>query len=571
MSTTLFKWSFDFSKSPSELWPYLAHTDKFNQWANIPTLQREGWEDHSFRQKLAIKKYGITAHYLEEPFDWVRDQRFSVRRHFLDGPLRNFQMQAELRPSGTGSHLDYQITVEPRNLLGAVAALVEIGWIQKKVFLRTFASIEKTLTQRTATVRPTFPLPPTQRAEVFARLLQNELQAPEAEFLLREVEEAEELDLRHMRPYGWVNRWPEKSPAELMHMALKANLAGLLDFQWALSCPHCRGVKVEVKTLHDVPDEIFCEACEHRASTVLEENVEITFHPRPVYRSVGREEYCVGGPGKTEHIVAQKYLAPGETFHQRLALDAGSYRIRKFRSQEAENWTLSQATDFNWSLRNSSAQPELYMLERQAWSEDRATAKDLAEDVFFRRFFSGEILKRGKKIQVGTLTFAFTDLKGSTALYQRRGDAEAFSFVLTHFEILEREILKHHGKIIKTIGDAIMASFERSQDAVRAFSDAQKHIAEAGQGELSLRAGLHRGPALLTTLNEQLDYFGSTINFAARLEGLSSGQDIICSETVLADLRSQNALENFRVESFSAQVKGFADQEFNFYRLQSMP
>ena len=70
-----------------------------------------------------------------------------------------------------------------------------------------------------------------------------------------------------------------------------------------------------------------------------------------------------------------------------------------------------------------------------------------------------ETIKVDGGIGVKDITILFTDLKGSTALYERIGDLKAFSLVHRHFDSLEQVINNHNGAIVKTIGDAVMATF----------------------------------------------------------------------------------------------------------------
>jgi class 3 adenylate cyclase len=149
----------------------------------------------------------------------------------------------------------------------------------------------------------------------------------------------------------------------------------------------------------------------------------------------------------------------------------------------------------------------------------------------FRDLFANEALRPGEQISVGSLTVVFTDLRDSTRLYSQIGDAPAFGRVMNHFDILEAAIAAEGGAIVKTIGDAVMAVFRRPLAALQAVINAQHnlHLAQGGEAPLSLKAGIHTGACIAVTLNERLDYFGSTVNIAARLAHLAAGGDIVLS------------------------------------------
>ena len=160
----------------------------------------------------------------------------------------------------------------------------------------------------------------------------------------------------------------------------------------------------------------------------------------------------------------------------------------------------------------------------------------------------------------------FTDLKGSTALYERIGDAAAYHLVRDHFAFLAAEVRASEGAIVKTIGDAVMAAFAEPAAAVRAALAIQAHVAkfnaehgsEAGRGDIIIKLGLHKGPCIVVTLNERLDYFGGTVNLAARLQGRSDGGDIVLSAALLAEPEVKALLAGHRLSEESAAIKGFA-------------
>ena len=100
--------------------------------------------------------------------------------------------------------------------------------------------------------------------------------------------------------------------------------------------------------------------------------------------------------------------------------------------------------------------------------------------------------------------------------------------VSAYFEEVTGELLRNNATIDKYIGDAVMASFGDPANAVKAALAMQAAIADFGQEghDLVLKLGVHMGPSVMVTLNDRLDYFGSTVNMAARLESQSAGGDI---------------------------------------------
>src|SRR5207245_11019404 len=184
-----------------------------------------------------------------------------------------------------------------------------------------------------------------------------------------------------------------------------------------------------------------------------------------------------------------------------------------------------------------------------------------------------EALRPGEQISVGTLTVLFTDLKGSTRLYREIGDATAFGHVMNHFDVLKQVIAEENGALVKTIGDAVMDVFSQPASALKALLHVQQRLASPANGgqALTVKAGLHSGPCIAVTLNERLDYFGSTVNLAARLEGQSTGEDIVISSDVYADPAVRSFLSEtangVAIRRFEMALKGFDEEKFELWHV----
>jgi class 3 adenylate cyclase len=180
----------------------------------------------------------------------------------------------------------------------------------------------------------------------------------------------------------------------------------------------------------------------------------------------------------------------------------------------------------------------------------------------FWELFSGDAPSDDESLRVGRVAVLFTDLRGSTALYEERGDPRAYHLVREHFAILGERIDRNGGALVKTIGDAVMASFASGGDAVRAALESQAELrAHAGEmgGELVLKAGVHAGACLAVRLNGRLDFFGGAVNMAARVQGLSRGHDVVVTDAVLADIEAEALTGSPRprvAESFDAELRG---------------
>ncbi|MGE0868618.1 MAG: DUF5939 domain-containing protein [Kofleriaceae bacterium] len=178
----------------------------------------------------------------------------------------------------------------------------------------------------------------------------------------------------------------------------------------------------------------------------------------------------------------------------------------------------------------------------------------------FRQMFGTETIRSTDGIGVRDVSILFTDLKGSTEMYDRIGDLKAFALVNQHFERLNRAIVRWRGAVVKTIGDAVMASFETPADAVHAAREMLREIdafnREVGDREIALKVGVHRGASIAVTLNERLDFFGQTVNVAARVQGLADAGEIYITDDVYRAPGVKELLSGFQITPREASLKG---------------
>jgi class 3 adenylate cyclase len=133
------------------------------------------------------------------------------------------------------------------------------------------------------------------------------------------------------------------------------------------------------------------------------------------------------------------------------------------------------------------------------------------------------------ELPVGTVTFLFTDIEGSTRLWQE-DEASMRQAVARHDRLLGDVIGDHGGVVFSTMGDGLAAAFQTASAAVSCAVEAQRLLDreswEAAR-PLRVRMGLHTGEAEL----RGGDYFGTTVNRAARLVAVGHGGQVICSST----------------------------------------
>ena len=194
------------------------------------------------------------------------------------------------------------------------------------------------------------------------------------------------------------------------------------------------------------------------------------------------------------------------------------------------------------------------------------TAKRMLSNQTFRDVFKADNLNIDQRLKITSLTFLFTDLKSSTALYERVGDLAAFDLVRAHFRALLDIITAEKGAVVKTIGDAVMATFIKPEHALSAglrMRDAMAKLnAERGSEELVVKIGIHEGPCLAVMLNDRQDYFGQTVNVAARVQSLSTAQEIHLTAPVIEAPGVAAILEKAHIMPIRKQaaLRGIADK-----------
>ncbi|MFN8528340.1 MAG: DUF5939 domain-containing protein [Anaerolineae bacterium] len=606
-----YRWVWQARSSPEALWPYAASTDRFNRDTSVPAIQmipvdRE-LPNHLRRLKMHRFQFGplklVPIVWTESPFEWIKPQKFGVVRNYTQGPVAYMRTLTELRPRAEGgTEIVYEVWAAPRNLLGMAAIPFQIGLLSARNFRRAFMNYDRmavahrTLEADLTQMRPA--LAPGGRARLMKAARQLDLRGVNPALTTRLVgllERGDDLSLARIRPYALADAW-QITRRLVLEMFLHATRLGMVDSRWELLCPLCRGAKATAKELSEIPQHVHCDVCHIDYEVNFDESVELVFSPNPSVRHIDNAEYCIGGPQVTPHVVIQQLVKRGSGITVPAPMEIGRYRVRTSElggsqfllvdvsgrmeaafTASADGWGKGDTVirpDGAIRFENFTKQDQLFILERMAWSDQAATAADVTTLQLFRDLFSRDVLRADVQIGIHSLTMMFTDLRDSTAMYREIGDASAFGIVMNHFDVLRSVISREGGSVVKTNGDAVMAVFRRPIQAVRAALEAQHILANPPNGgkALSLKIGLHTGSCIAVNLNDRLDYFGSVVNMAARLEMLSKGDDLVMTPDVYFDpevVEFFGRTSEHEVYPFSAALKGFGDKSYELWRVNA--
>jgi class 3 adenylate cyclase len=397
---------------------------------------------------------------------------------------------------------------------------------------------------------------------------------------------------------------------------------GIFEMSWNVMCPSCAGVLSANKSLKTLNRAQYdCAFCAAGYETTLDNLVEVTFTVSPRLRRIAAHspdelpatEYyrqifwssAIDLPPDLEKLLQAVTLEvvdlrPGERAILSLQIPAGTLIVfdpvthtAQFLHVTGEEVVERQ----NLSMILSKVQvpvdtvvlhPGPLRLALQNRTDGRVlptvwvanpalddllkrrkpvlTARRLLTNQTFRDIYRTDTLAIGQRLKILSLTFLFSDLRGSTQLYERVGDLVAFDLVNEHFRLLQEIIASERGAVVKTIGDAVMATFETPDRAIAAAIRMREAMTDLGaerqhQG-LLLKMGIHEGSCLAVTLNDRQDYFGQTVNIASRVQGLAASRSIMVTEQVLENGQASALLETNGLTPSARRVvlSGIADE-----------
>lgn len=551
-------WTFDVAMRVDDLWEVVADTSRTNRALGVSEMK---FEDRDGKRWGTSKPGGVQHAWVEVPWSWVAKQWLTSVRLYEKGFSKVVYAAFRLTPreGGKSSRLYAYFGAIPSGMIGKLA--LTFGFPPLEKAYRTF--LPKVAAEYGEGIPPALrvaapPLEPSAEARlrtIREALYERELDRRGVDELLDWIRTGDEQDLHRIQMRERARAW-RIDEDELLRICLYATRAGLLELSWDLVCPHCRGVTAETTTLGVLPAGGSCEVCQIDFGSDALEAVEITFHVHPSVRDIPKRTYCSAEPATKDHIRVQQLLEPGERRAERPALPPGRYRMRIQGSKRYGYLDVKPSTedvdvdaDVVWrasdepieheasaaqavQLVNDTDETKMFVIERSQWNDIALRPGKLLSFQDFRDLFSEEYLAADVQLAIGEQTILFTDMVGSTAMYLERGDPAAFVEVKRHFVEVFRIIAKHRGAVVKTIGDAAMGAFNSPLDAVKAAKAIHDHFHGTRQSSLArLRISLHTGPCIAVRLNTELDYFGNTVNLAAKLQALCETWQIAMSET----------------------------------------
>jgi adenylate cyclase len=595
-----------YSAERAIVWSLVSDTNRWDRASGLAP-GRYTWREHDGRRVRVgtAQELGFSVEWIEPPYEWVEGHFVHGERRFLKGPVTRGGFRARLRDAegggtsvkavayvaGDGPHM---VVLGPFMRIKFATALrrylaglgdVMTGLPVSTPRLHSAALLARNLmAARAYDALTQGPRSPTAQAELEHRAtrMRDKGLSPELVLrLIRTLAERPDEEVAQMRPFELASRWGVDR-RDLLRVFLHATRAGLVDLRWQINCPVCRVAAQVVGALADVTGKVHCAACNIGYGVDFAKHVEAVFQCHPAIRAVETSVFCASSPSFLPHVIAQLAIEPGQTRTEPTDLPEGALHLRLLSGENTADLELRGASSLRVSigprelraepvlsgeasaltLESSAEKPAVLLLERGGFDADAVFGSVIATFPDFVDLFATEAPATGVELSIAYLALLFSDLTGSTALYERVGDARAFAIVQEHFRDMTEAVVERNGAVVKTMGDAVMATFPSAVDAVAAAILMIERCRER-HGELGLGAklGVAAGPCLAVRANDRLDFFGTTVNLAARLQAKAEGGQIVVTEELAAhpDIRARIAA--FRQVPLKATLKGISTEQ----------
>lgn len=597
-----FNWSTQLAATPEQLWPLLTDLNRIFRLLRFPSIKKTQLSRSAPKGFIGITNARLSSYLLweQEPHIWEKPFRFGTVRNYEIGLLETFRYLVDFVPNAEGTIIRtrFWITPQRKRIFSLFKFVFER--ILKRRYIRILNDFDKLATEQVLPYEHNPPRSLVRGAESKIKAVCSEIIAETkrrriVERLIEFIKKSDDDSLRRIHPFMLAEYWGEKKYS-VLNVFLHAAKLNLLDFSWDVCCPNCKAPTNTFRKLKESRANLFCEECDLDYELDFNKNTHLVFTPHPFIRKISDRSYSFGEPHHTPHKVSQHFLNIGESAYLKVQLKEGTYLFKSHshkgelilhvRDEGLDTVSLILTDDDftgqevtisrkpNLTFVNNSSKKVVCFLEKKDWKEEATYASEVSSAHDFRTLFSREALKEGASVKASGVTMLFTDLMNSTEFYQQQGEETAIGKVMNHFKIIQHIVAEERGGIVKTIGDSVMAVFREPVSALKAVERIQQIFSSSTAiGEsFKLKAGVHFGDCTAVNLNGRTDYFGTTVNIAARLVDAAKEKEIVISEDFYkhpdVKLYLKKRGKSLFVKQNKIELKGFEDQEFNVKQLR---
>ena len=534
------------------LWPYFSDSNFFAKLGGFPKREyREvGGQLHGKDPR---------GQWIEE-WTWIEDVGVMQTHDFYKGIFRYFRgivLTEEIQLTKSRIHLYFGLV--PKNMLSTIMFSMQKPRMEKLIpdlmgKMEDYAREQKSKNFLQNQIRFT--------DEQNSRLEHNASQLRNIGFKDDLVDKLE-LYIRHtdddllgkIRLLPLVSEW-EAEKNDVISLLLHAVDIGLLDLRWDAICPHCQNTRQSFNNLSELQQSSSCEPCMIDFNLTGSNALEVAFQVNAAIRSIDIRPFCSSAPTHRAHIKLHQEVDANTDKSVLTRLESGRYRMRikgemnfdllDIGLEDKQNelvWNLSntgtnhQVGNFPLiRLENETNKAQTFVLESSSDDQCALRPIDLFNFPTFRRLFPAEAIAEGMPLEIGTQHILFTDIVGSTAFYNDVGDTMAFIEVRKHFSKMFQLVENQNGTVVKTVGDAVMAAFQTPKDAFLSAEQIQLYFRpNSEETKLRLRITIHSGHCMAVNGDTGIDYFGTTVNLAAKLQSIAEAGQVAITENVYKD------------------------------------
>lgn len=531
---------------PQKLFDILSNTSLVNKHLGFnPRFEKE--EDGKL--VISTKFLGMNQVWIEHPWRWSSKKFILCEREHLEGPFISEYALIHIEPQGSGYQVFFHYEADLKSKWLQVLLKLTYGNFGKNYerVVKKLCSEVNLTTSNEISDRQNY---------VVNDFIKSGIKKNIAKKMGELIYQSDDDEVFKIQLPRLAKIW-DLNEDELIGPFLIAAKKEYFEICWDIVCPHCRGAKVRARMLRDLLFENECKPCELTFQLDSIEYIDVTFTIHPKVREVREISFCAAEPFKKQHIYFQDRVKAGEKKVIQHDIESGPYRCRALgqenecllrvgqsHNEERIQWNTSDqlieediGSSITLEVSNNTNQDKMIVFEKITPPTYYLSPMKIFNNQLFRNQYTNEAIAAGVQLKLPSQIVLFTDVVDSTKFYKRVGDIEAFKQIKKHFKHIESQLDLYHGVQIKTIGDAVMATFPTVQDVFLASKKMCELIEADPDIHFSIRLSVHKGSMIAVNYNSGVDYFGDNVNIGAKLQAISEKNEISFSKEIYSTFK----------------------------------